>query len=205
MPKTPRPYVSPVRAEAASRTRARLVAAAARLLRREADFRAVSLDAVAKAAGVTRLTVYRQFGSRRGLLEAVLDDLAVEAGLPRLAAAMAMPDASAAIHQLVAVFCEFWGADAAAIRLNEAAGADVELADAVAQRNERRRQALRVLVDRFCAGKHVTARRRAETVDLLFGLTSSAMFTALRPSRSPAAVCKLLQRTAAQLLEGLHA
>jgi AcrR family transcriptional regulator len=205
MAKTPRPYVSPVRAEAAFRTRARLIAAAARLLRREADFRAVSLDAVAKAAGVTRLTVYHQFGSRRGLLEAVLDDLAVKGGLPRLADTMAMLDADAAILQLVAVFCEFWGADAAVTRLNEAAGADAELADAVAERNERRRQALRLLVDRHCAGKHVSARTRAETADLLFGLTSCAMFNALRPNRSPAAVCKLLQRTAAQLLDGLDA
>lgn len=205
MPKTPRTYVSQARAETAARTRERLIQAAAQLLREQQDFRAVSLDAVAKAAGVTRLTVYNQFGSRRGLLEAVLDELAIQGGLPRLEAVMGMPDARGAIDRLIAVFCEFWGGDAAVQRLNEAAGADAELAEAVAQRNERRRNILRVLVERHAAGRRIPAKAQAEAVDLLFGLTGSAMFSALRPDRTPAAVCKLLQRTAAQVLDGLEA
>src|SRR5262249_1241940 len=93
--KTPRPYESSLRAQSAGQTRAQLTAAAAQLLREHADFRAVTLDAVAKAAGVTRLTVYHQFGSRQGLLEAVFDELAVQGGLHRIAEAMAMPDARA--------------------------------------------------------------------------------------------------------------
>jgi len=205
MPKATRPYVSPARAETAARTREALIASAAQLLREQDDFRAVSLDAVAKAAGVTRLTVYNQFGSRRGLLEAVLDELALQGCLPRLQAVMAMPDALAAIDRVVAVFCDFWSGDAAVQRLNEAAGADAELAEAVAQRNERRRELLRVLVARHAADRRIPAKAQAEAVDLLFGLTGSAMFSALRPGRTPAAVCKLLQRTAAQVLDGLQA
>jgi AcrR family transcriptional regulator len=201
MAKTPRPYVSTARAEAASRTRAQVLAAAAQLLREHVDFRAVSLDAVAKAAGVTRLTVYHQFGSRRGLLEAVLDELAVEGGLARIAVVMALPDPRVAIEQLIAIFCEFWGGDAAVARLNEAAAADADLADAVAQRNERRREALRVLVDRAAAGRRIPVRSRAALADLLFGLTSCAMFSSLRPNRSLAAVRTLLQRAAALLLD----
>jgi len=205
MPKTPRSYVSPARAEIAARTRERLVEAAAQLLREQADFRAVSLDAVAKAAGVTRLTIYNQFGSRRGLLEAVLDELASQGGLLRLEAVMGTSDARGAIDRLIAVFCEFWGGDVAVQRLNEAAGGDVELADAVRERNERRWHILRVLVDRHAAGRRIPAKAQAEAVDLLFGLTGCAMFSALRPGRTPAAVCKLLQRTAAQVLDGLEA
>ncbi|WP_404558819.1 TetR/AcrR family transcriptional regulator [Bradyrhizobium niftali] len=51
-----------------------------------------SLDAVAKAANVTRLTVYNQFGSRRGLLEAVFDDIARRGRLGRLDDAVDDPD-----------------------------------------------------------------------------------------------------------------
>jgi AcrR family transcriptional regulator len=200
MPKTPRPYASPVREQGASLTRKRLIDAAARLLRTESDFRAVTLDAVAKSAGVTRLTVYHQFGSRRGLLEAVLDGLAVDGGLGRIATAMQTRDPQAGIEQLVAIFCEFWGGDPAVLRLNEAAGADAELAEAVAERNDRRREGLRVLVNRYGAGKRMPPRRRADMADVLFGLTSCSMFTALNRNRSPTAVCKLLQATVAAVL-----
>ena len=51
---------------AAAEKRERVIEAAARSLREDASIASFSLDAVAKAAGVTRLTVYHQFGSRRG-------------------------------------------------------------------------------------------------------------------------------------------
>ena len=203
MTKPPRPYASAVRAAAAAETRAEVLSAAARLLREQPDFAAFTLDAVAKAAGVTRLTVYHQFGSRRGLLEAVFDDLAVRGGLPRIAQAMAMPDARAAIERLVAIFCDFWGGDAAVGRLNEATAADAEFGDAVAQRNERRREAIRVLVDRLCTGRRIGAKARADATDLLFGLTGHAMHKALSVNRSPAAVCTLVQRACSLVLDDL--
>lgn len=205
MTKPTRSYVSSLRAESASRTRTQLIAAAAQLLREQDDFRAVTLDAVARAAGVTRLTVYHQFGSRRGLLETVFDDLALRGGLQRIGAAMAMPQARAAVASLIEVFCDFWAGDVAVGRLNVAAAADAELAEAVAQRNERRREAMGVLVERHTAGRPVTAEARAEVVDLLYGLTGYSMFKALSTNRSPAAVCRLLQRTAVRLLDELEA
>ena len=75
-----RRYVSSVRTAAAAEKRDRVIEAAARSLREDASIASFSLDAVAKAAGVTRLTVYHQFGSRRGLLEAVFDDIAQRPG-----------------------------------------------------------------------------------------------------------------------------
>jgi len=104
-----RPYVSPIRDTAAAEKRARVVDAAGRLLREQADVASFSLDAVAKAAGVTRLTVYNQFGSRRGLLEAVFDERARQGGLNRIADAMAMSDPRAGLDRLVEIFCDFWG------------------------------------------------------------------------------------------------
>jgi len=75
----PRPYRSPLRAAAAGITRKRIINAASALLGAPKGFEGFSLDAVARKARVTRLTVYNQFGSRRALLEEVFDDIAARA------------------------------------------------------------------------------------------------------------------------------
>ena len=66
-----RPYVSAKRDAAAAAKRQHVLDVATRLLSEGEQM--ISMESVAKAAGVTRLTVYKQFGSRRGLLEAIFD------------------------------------------------------------------------------------------------------------------------------------
>src|SRR5687768_14582064 len=122
----PRSYRSPVRNAAAGKTRARIVAAAAKLLRRRGieDF---SLESVAKSARVTRLTVYNHFGSRRALFEAVFDDRAARGGLHRIPEAMAQPDPHIALKSLIAIFSEFWSFDQGTIaRLHGVGSSDAE-------------------------------------------------------------------------------
>src|ERR1700736_4467659 len=104
-------YVSSVRTAAAAAKRERVIAAAARSVREDESIAGFSLDAVAKAAGVTRLTVYHQFGSRRGMLEAVFDDIARQGGLAQIPDAMEMSDPRAALDRLVEIFCIFWNRD----------------------------------------------------------------------------------------------
>src|SRR3546814_10225277 len=94
-----RAYVSPVRDAASAAKREHMLGAAIRYLRDEAPVAGFSLEAVAKAAGVTRLTLYNQFGSRRGLLEAVFDEIADHGRLTRLGEAMGMADARAGLAQ----------------------------------------------------------------------------------------------------------
>src|SRR6266478_6164475 len=103
-----RAYVSSVRTAAAAEKRDRVIEAAARTLREDASISSFSLDNVAKVAGVTRLTVYNQFGSRRALLEAVFDEIARQGGLARIPDAMAITDPRAALDRLVEIFCAFW-------------------------------------------------------------------------------------------------
>ena len=196
----PRAYVSSVRAAAAAEKRDRVLDAAAKLLREDAGIAHFSLDTVAKAAGVTRLTVYNQFGSRRGLLEAVFDGIARQGGLHQIADAMAMADAHAALDRLVEIFCSFWSRDAAIGRLHEAMATDPEFAVALLERNERRRKGLDALVDRI-AGKAATSRARQDAVDTIFALTSYAMFAMLSPGRSAEDVCKLVQAACRAALE----
>src|SRR5258708_24443640 len=123
-----RSYVSSVRTAAAAAKRDRVIEAAAGLLRADASIASFSLDAVAKAAGVTRLTVYHQFGSRRGLLEAVFDDIARRGGLNEIAHAMAMPDPRAALGRLGDIFFRFWDRAPANGRLQPALATDPEFA-----------------------------------------------------------------------------
>jgi len=170
-----RPYSSPRRAAAADETRARIVAAARSLLRGDKNMPAFSLDGVARQAGVTRLTVYNQFESKRGLLEAVFDDLAQQGGLSELPTVFAEQNADQALRRFVSVFCRFWASHrtmmpkfAAVTRLDD------EIAASLKRRSERRREALTVLVGRLDRNG-----ASADLVDVLFALTSFEMFEAL--------------------------
>lgn len=189
---TKRNYVSPVRASAAAETRERIIAAGAKLLRKDASIANFSLDVVAKAAGVTRLTVYNQFGSRRGLLEAVFDDIAREGGLFELNDVMTMADPRAALDRVVAIFCTFWSHDPAIGGLNQAVATDPEFGDSLLARNERRRELLSALVSRIVE-KPTAKQIVRDAVDLIFVLTSYPTFAALSPQRSTEEVCRLLQ------------
>lgn len=180
----PRSYVSPVRDAAAAAKRDRVIAAAARVLNGKKGIESFSIERVAKAAGVTRLTIYNQFGSRTELLEAVFDELARQRGLGRIADAMRMADPLAGLDRLIEIFCEFWDANQAVGRLHAATGADSELAKAIADRNERRRRAINVLVGRIQQREEEERIVRKDAVDLLFALTSYATFEMLRSGRS---------------------
>jgi AcrR family transcriptional regulator len=190
-----RRYRSPARAAAAEQTRERLVQTAAELLAGQSNIAGFSLEAVAKAAGVTRLTVYNQFGSRRGLLEAVFDDVAARANIMgRVASAMQTPDPRAALARLIAVFCAMWQGVRPMAHLHDAAASDPELAEAVGARNERRRNAIAVLMGRMGRGED------RDLIDLIFALTSYRTFEALRAGRNGEDACRILTESCLKLL-----
>jgi AcrR family transcriptional regulator len=209
----PRPYRSPSRDAAASQTRERIVVAATAVLRASEGIGGFSLEAVAKKAGVTRLTVYNQFGSRRALLEAVFDQIAAARGLHRIADVMAGSDPHAGLLEVIAIFCDFWSFDPGALGRLQAAGAsDPEFEASVRERNERRRRLLAVLVDRITEGgeqrsnissnETSTDATRADLVDVLFALTSFPFFSQLTAHGRPRdAACCLIQDLARDALQ----
>jgi AcrR family transcriptional regulator len=199
-----RSYVSPKRDAAAARTRERLLRAAAKLLRSPQGLAAMSLDSVARAAGVSRLTVYNQFGSRRGLLEAVFDERAERGGLHRLAEALSEPDPREGIARLIEIFCAFWSFDREPLgRLFSASAADPELRRSLRARNERRRKVLGILVGRLVARREVRAKAAEDLVDVLFALTAYSMFAELvERGRDTAEACRLIQMLAEGALAG---
>lgn len=194
-----RSYSTEKRDAKAAETRARLIDAALDMLGRD-EGQVLSLDAVAKAAGVTRLTVYNQFGSRNGLLEAAFDAVAQQGNLAGLAKAMAMSEPRAALAGVVRTFCDFWMSDEGLGGIFAAASMDAELSEALAARNERRRTLLGILVDRQGIAE---GHAKADIIDLLFTLTSFATFTTLRSDqRDGAAVCALLLPLCDQIFSG---
>lgn len=191
----PRTYNSPRRIVAATQTRERIVVAAAAILATAEGISGFSLQAVADKVGVTRLTVYNQFGSRRTLLEAVFDDMAVRGGLHRIPGVMAGSDPQAGLLRVIAIFCDFWSFGCDALGPLHAAGAsDPEFGASVRERNERRRRLLSVLVRRMAEGRKLRPKALGDLIDVVFALTSFQFFSQLTArGRTAEAACGLIQ------------
>src|SRR6185503_12653301 len=104
---TPRPYVSGERQRTVDAGRDRILAAAQAVLKR-GDIAAVSLEAVALEAGVTRMTVYNQFGSKAGLYEELFDLIVTRGAFNEIPAVFAQKDVGGAFDGLVAVMGRFY-------------------------------------------------------------------------------------------------
>jgi AcrR family transcriptional regulator len=197
-----RRYTSPTRTAAAARTRQKLVHSAVGLLESPDSLKTLSLESVAREAGVSRLTVYNQFGSRKGLLEAVFDDRAREGGIHQLADAMAHPDPHRGLARLIEIFCHFWDFNRQIVTtVLGATVADPELREGILERNERRRGALAALVARMQT-RALPAQVAADLVDVLFMLTSFPVFAELtQRGRDTAAACELIQNLASAAIE----
>jgi AcrR family transcriptional regulator len=192
---SPRPYRLGQRQVANEATRGRIVEAARDLLASPDSLGEFTVEAVARQAKVARMTVYYQFGSRAGLLEAIFDDMAASGGMWELPAIFKQPDAVAALSEFIAVFVRFWASQRLVIRrLQVLTALDPELQKV--SRDEWRRQGLQVIlartaeqVDRPGAGSMAAA------IDVLQMLTSFQAFDQLAgQTRSPEEVTSLLQQ-----------
>lgn len=176
---SPRPYRSVQRQAATEQTRARILTAARQLLTAKEGLAGFSIDAVARQAGVARMTVYYQFGSKNGLLEAVFDDLAARAQLgERLAAAFQRPDALDTLDGFIAAFSHFWFSDRLLIpRLQGLAALDPDFEQARRARGGRRRHGCQVVVRRLVEQRGQPDPESVdEAVDILLMLTSFETF-----------------------------
>jgi AcrR family transcriptional regulator len=146
---SPRPYQLGRRQADIDEGRRRILDAARALLAESTHYAQFTVDAVAKRAEVARATIYYQFGSKTGLLEALCDSLAERGGMNELAGAFTAPDPDEALRLLVTAFARFWCTDRLAMRrLRGLAMLDPDVAAVIAARDERRRHALRTLLAR---------------------------------------------------------
>ena len=169
--------------------------------------RPFSIDAVARQADVARMTVYYQFGSKIGLLEALCDYLAAQGGMDQLPTAFRQTDPLNALAEYIAVFGRFWNSDRLVTRrLRGLAALDSDFEQVIRARDERRRQGLSVILQRLVEQYGQTlAEAFDETVNILYTLTSFETFDTLAgPTRSLEDVTPTVQRLAraALSLEG---
>ena len=196
---SPRPYRLGKREEAVGESRRRILDAARELLRVAAAYPGFTVDAVARRADVARATVYYQFGSKAGLLEAICDDLAEAGGMADLARVFTASSPDEAIRGFIPAFAGFWTADRVVMRrLRALAALDPDVGIVIAARDQRRREGLTVLVGRLPA---VTGPTAGQAVQMLYALTSFETFDTLAgPDRDFADALPAVTRLAEAVL-----
>ena len=177
-----RRYRSTLRAEQAQETRRRIRAAADTLFL-EQGYRDVSMDDIARAAGVSRQTVFSAFGSKAGVLKDVLDvrlagddaPLSI-AERPAAQRMLASTDAADAIRRQAKIIVDtgsrvspLWPA------VREAAAAEAEISELVRSYDEARHAGIGTIVDLVASlGALRRGRSRAKAKDSVFLLTDPA-------------------------------
>jgi AcrR family transcriptional regulator len=135
---SPRPYSMQKRQISRAETRVRILEAARRLLANESNTD-LSMEAIAREADVSRLTIYYQFRSRAGLLEALYDHLAERGKMQRMIEVFRESDASIALGKMVRTFVGFGASNPAVMRrLRPMAALDPEIGREIKARDARR-------------------------------------------------------------------
>ena len=171
------------------------ILSAARDLLADDEAEGFSIDAVARRAGVARMTVYNQFESKAGLLESLFDSLAASGPFAQMAEIFGQEDPLAALDDYVAIFGRFWTLHRQAHRrLRAAAMHDEELARAIEARNDRRRKGIAELVRRL-GDRARPVVPRTEVVNVLHVLLGFDTFNEIAgESRTPDEIVPTMRR-----------
>lgn len=177
----PRPYSLGKRQAATGETRLRIVEAARQLLADESNTAELSMEAVARKADVSRLTIYYQFRSRPGLLEALYDHLAARGNMRRMAEVFHETDGTKMLERMVQVFVGFWASDPVVLRrLRAMSGLDPEIAAGIQSRDSRRAQISAEIVRRFVSSRqNAPPAEQKLAADALSMLTSFEAYEAM--------------------------
>jgi AcrR family transcriptional regulator len=182
-PSCKRRYDLGKRQEASDRTR-EAVLSAARAQLETGGVRDLTMESLARASGVTRQTIHNLFGTRRAILEALFDRMAMGAGMMRMREVMMAGSADAMLAAFVDVFTAFWAKDRLLLRrIHGIAAIDPEFGQAIAERNARRKMAATRVIERLDAGRPETRpEEKARKIACLAALTSFEFFDVLAES-----------------------
>jgi AcrR family transcriptional regulator len=185
------------RARAAADSRAKVLAAARAVLSDPAC-PAWSMETVAAAAGVTRMTVYNQFGSRTALIEAVLDQVVARDRMDQLVDGTSELDPADALHAALGTTFRFWHAERPLLRrLFAVAYAEPAVAALLARREGWRRDQFAALLGRAAPA----LRDDSGVLDLLVAVTSFPTYDRLGLSAdAPDVAADLLHRLIRELV-----
>jgi AcrR family transcriptional regulator len=175
-----RRYRSPLREAQAAATRARILDAALDELSR-GGYAATSIASIARAAGVSPETIYTTFGSKRGIVDAMLAQVDAEGRPQRAATLSAERGGGPRVDLDVAaeLIAAFWTEHGALVRLLRQGIGDPEIGNEWLRRQQGRREILFGLVSRWPA----TALRKGVDVDtaadVAWSLTSHEQYELL--------------------------
>jgi len=196
-----RAYDMSRRALAVDAARAQALSVAYQLLS-DPKCRELSLDAVARAAGVTRATLYNQFGSRAELLVGIFRDLAQRMKAERIQRAMRLPEPDRALTLTVREATRAYAREQQVIRkLFAFSVLDAEVQAEVERSERQRRRSLLHLAARLVAQGH-TRLTTEEAAELLASLTSFQAFEAFTFGAGPRLAERRLLRLAWAGLRG---
>lgn len=177
-----------MRAAGVQRTRRDILAAARQHLV-AAGYHRLSMEEVAADAGITRITIYRHFDSKLGLLDAVAEDLAQQARIVgRMHDASKIADPVASFTAMVAELCRFWSTDPDVFRrLISLAAVDPEAQQVIVSREEWRYQQISTFVRRLARVDRLLPPFEARRATAVIGTVTSfpacdEMSTRLRTS-----------------------
>ncbi|MBI3493737.1 MAG: TetR/AcrR family transcriptional regulator [Acidobacteria bacterium] len=162
-----------------------------------------TVDAVAARAGVARMTVYYQFGSKKGLRDALFSDLSARRLVEGLRGTVTRSMPFDALGEFIGTLVGFWSADRLVIRrLRSLASLDPAAERNLRSADEHRADVLRLIVRRTAERHGRPAPAVAgDVARVLFGLTSFETFDALAgTARAPEDVATLLIRAAHAVL-----
>ena len=203
---SPRPYRMGKRQATRSETRRRILEAARQLLATESEAD-LSMEAIARKADVSRLTIYYQFSSRAGLLEALYDHLAQRGQMQQMADVFQASNPSSAVEKMVHTFVGFWATDPQVMRrLRAMAALDPEIAQGIHARDTRRPRIALEILQRAPANRHAKrgVGQQRTTADVLGMLTSFETYDALaRAGHTEAQIVATLTRLARCLIDQL--
>ena len=196
MAMSPRPYIAGERRLAATAATRKKIVDAARALLVESLGESFSIDAIAERADVARMTVYYQFKSKAGLLEALFDDFALRANMRQMRKVFEEADMSKSLGILVDAFCHLWDTEGTLVRrLSALAALDPEVELALRERGAWRREAIANVLQRLPNRKY-----KDELVEVLYVLTSFEAYEMLATMRGHKSVPAALKRTVNALM-----
>ena len=185
---SPRTYAQQVRAESAAQTRRRILDGVYERLR-EAPAERVTVDGVARAAGVSRATIYLVFGDRSGLFDAIGGDLLERSGFAEVMAAVDDPDPHAALRRFLHATTRMYARNQEVLRsLFAMTQIDpTALGGSIARMEEGRNRGMHLLAGRLVdEGLVRDSHGPAEVADLLWVMSSFAGFDLLAAGRGRA-------------------
>ena len=179
-----RPYRQRLRAESSALTRQRNIGAARQVLTTR-PFHGFNISEVADLARVVRSTIYTVFGSREGLLRAVVQDMTERGGWERMRAAFRDTDAWQAVQRNLEEGTRMIASEhSVALAITVLAAVDPDAAVVAAEMDETRLRGLRSLASRLDEQEYLRPELSQEkAVDILWALTSWNTFDQLYRGR----------------------